>query len=199
MQGLMAYFYDHVRPDSWLELNQCRWNHMGMDVYFRSQPNFARRHPQVGQCRNNMGMECEDCQVTPIEKIYSIHYTQCRKPWNCIGEGSNGDRKGDKSAIPEDSVKLEHCLVLAATWNSYRTDLERQLSNKLTYENSGRNPSQSSAVVAGGQSGDYKREIFQGHCKGYGGDNYIPIAAGSKKGRRRIQELYGITPTALTR
>jgi hypothetical protein len=81
MQGLLAYFYDHVRPGVWIELNQCRFNHMGMDVLYRAQPNFKRNHKQRGQCRNNRGnsYECEDCMVTPLADIYSIHYTQCRK------------------------------------------------------------------------------------------------------------------------
>ena len=30
-QGLMAYYYDMVRPHTSVELNQCRFNHMGMD------------------------------------------------------------------------------------------------------------------------------------------------------------------------
>ena len=29
MQGLMAYYYDHIRPNTAVELNQCRFNHMG--------------------------------------------------------------------------------------------------------------------------------------------------------------------------
>lgn len=31
----MAYFYDVVRPNTAVELNQCRFNHMGMDVRYR--------------------------------------------------------------------------------------------------------------------------------------------------------------------
>jgi len=54
MQGFVAYFYDHHRPNTAVELNQCRFNHMGMDVKFR------------GSCRN--GREtCEDCQTTKME------------------------------------------------------------------------------------------------------------------------------------
>jgi len=35
MQGLMAYYYDVVKPNAAVELNQCRYNHMGMDVRYR--------------------------------------------------------------------------------------------------------------------------------------------------------------------
>lgn len=77
MQGLLAYFYDIKRPHKWVELNQCRHNHMGMDVRYRSQPNFmpGKYRKKVGKCRNNKE-DCEDCMVTDIAKIFSIHYTQ---------------------------------------------------------------------------------------------------------------------------
>ena len=55
MQGLMAYYYDHVRKDNAVELNQCRHNHMGMDVLYRNHPNYMpkRVDPKlVGGCRN---------------------------------------------------------------------------------------------------------------------------------------------------
>ena len=53
MQGLMAYYYDHIRPQTVVQLNQCRYNWMGMDVLYRAPPNFRKRHPKKGQCRNN--------------------------------------------------------------------------------------------------------------------------------------------------
>lgn len=37
MQGLMAYYYDIVRPNTAIELNQCRYNHMGyvfVNIYY---------------------------------------------------------------------------------------------------------------------------------------------------------------------
>ena len=49
MQGLMAYYYDHVRPNTAVELNQCRFNHMGMDVLYRHPPNFRKNHKKVGK------------------------------------------------------------------------------------------------------------------------------------------------------
>jgi alpha-N-acetylglucosamine transferase len=66
MQGLIAYFYDHVRPNTAVELNQCYFNHMGMDVLYRGEPNFRPRIPGVGGCRNGKEV-CEDCMTTNIE------------------------------------------------------------------------------------------------------------------------------------
>jgi len=181
MQGLLAYFYDHVRPGTWIELNQCRYNHMGMDVFYRSQPNFVRKHPQVGECRNDRGTDCEDCQTTPLDEIYSIHYTQCRKPWNCVGEGDT-TRKNDKQAIPEDSVKLVHCMTLLREWNLQRSDLETRLLRALAGGDT--------AAVERGRAGTYVTDVFRGHCAGYGGDEYLPLAGGNVDVLRRIPDLY---------
>ena len=57
MQGIMAYYYDHVKKDNAVELNQCRHNHMGMDVKYRHHPNWTPRlvkKEYIGGCRNTL-------------------------------------------------------------------------------------------------------------------------------------------------
>jgi hypothetical protein len=57
MQGLVAYYYDHVNKDNAVELNQCRHNHMGMDVLYRHEPNYTPGRVKkefVGGCRNTL-------------------------------------------------------------------------------------------------------------------------------------------------
>jgi hypothetical protein len=177
MQGLIAYYYDYFKPNNWMELNHCRHNHMGMDVLYRAPPNFWSRHKKVGQCRNNQDT-CEDCMVTPLDQIYSIHYTQCRKPWNCIGEAKLD--KSQKMNIPIDNVNLDHCMVLQSVWHSTRRDLEMQLIMI----------SQSSSALDESSRGDYKRDVFHGHCFDNGGDNYVPLNMNLLP---FISELYGNT------
>ena len=176
MQGLMAYVYDVLLPDQWVELNQCRFNHIGMDVLYRQMPSFRKNHPKVGQCRNDLDY-CEDCMVTPVQDIYNIHYNQCRKPWNCIGVGSHS-ASADKFSIPEDQVHFHHCMELLTVWHNVRTDLETKLFAQTKDE-----------MLLLGQAGDYKKDIFQGHCKGNGGKEYIPMK-GRPETFRRIPELY---------
>ena len=78
VQGLLAYYYDVVRPNTAVELNQCRFNHMGMDVRYRHPPNFiSRKVKKVGKCRNFKD-ECEDCMITDVSLIYNVHYTECK-------------------------------------------------------------------------------------------------------------------------
>lgn len=183
MQGIVAYYYKTKAPEVWIELNQCRYNHMGMDARMRGEPNFVRKH--MGKCRNN-ATYCEDCMVTPVDDIYNIHYTQCRKPWLCVGEGNEGiprrvrDRtRRDKLLLPVKSVHVDHCLELAKVWHDHRTDLEMKLQ-KLTGDES----------IASGQSGSYMPHVFGGHCTELGPGGYLKISANTHS-LQRAQELYG--------
>jgi hypothetical protein len=161
MQGVVAYYYDVFRPTEWVELHQCRHNHMGIDVTMK------------GKCRNDR-TECENCMTTDLSLIHSIHYTWCRKPWNCIGEGRDTER--GKLSFIEPSVRKEHCLELLSAWHRYRTDLETKLYELTADE-----------TILQGQTGTYKREFFGGHCTKNNG--YLQLA-GRHETLQRIPELY---------
>lgn len=114
---------------------------------------------------------------TEVSEIFNIHYNQCRKPWNCIGEGSRSD-KSNKQSIPEDQVHLNHCMELMTIWHNVRTDLETKLLN-LTGDK----------TIRKGRVGKYKKDVFQGHCTGNGGENYLALT-GKTATFRRISNLY---------
>ena len=184
MQGLMAYYYDVVRPHHWVELNQCRYNHMGMDPKYRHRPNMIAFHPKKGRCRNDLD-DCEDCMVTPMDQIHSIHYTSCRKPWNCIGEvwrkvSDPAEEERLKINIDIKTVDAGHCLELQREWHKMRVDLETQLL-QLTGDE----------TIRAGQNGTYKTDVFQGHCNGNGGSFYLNMS-GRNETLRRISELYEV-------
>lgn len=185
MQGLMGYYYDHVRPNTAIELNQCRYNHMGLDVRYNAHPYFNKRWGRKGQCRNNNPDDiCEDCMVTKTDKIYNIHYTQCRKPWSCIAVGAKGGLKpgGEKKkdyAIDLNAVNLEHCMVLHQLWHSLRIDLENKLFD-LTGDQS---------ILSEGRNGTYRSEVFRGHCYDDGAHGYVRLA-GKEESYARFHELY---------
>jgi len=180
MQGVIAYYYDHIRPNTAVELNQCRYNHMGMDVLYRKMPNFNRKNPGVGGCRNGLDY-CEECMTTEMDKIYSVHYTMCRKPWQCQATGLPGGKKpgGERAtAINIDTVNLDHCLGLVNRWHDLRKDFEDQLY-ALTKDES----------IKNGTAGSYRSDVFNGHCKGDGNDHYLLLSA-SDETFRRVHELY---------
>ena len=182
MQGLVAYYYDVISPGTTVELNQCRHNHMGLDVRYNKPPNFRLKYGRRGQCRNNNPEDiCEDCMVTPSEKIYSVHYTQCRKPWACIGMGSSGGKKpgGQRaSAVNTDVAHLDHCMMLLQKWHAVRLDLETQLFN-LTGDSS----------IMDGTTGTYKSDVFLGHCTEDGFGGYLNLA-GTNESFSRFSEMY---------
>jgi hypothetical protein len=166
MQGLMAYYYDHVRPQTSVELNQCRYNWMGMDVLYRAAPNFKRKHPKVGMCRNDLE-DCEDCMTTDLSEIRSVHYTECRKPWNCVGTGVPGGAKG--ASIDTSAGNFEKCMEVVTKWHELRADFELKLFS-ISFDDR--------LLQASSQA--YKKNIFKGHCGGEGGKNYTQIDASDK-------------------
>lgn len=183
MQGVMAYFYDYVKKDNAVELNQCRHNHMGMDVLYRTHPNYMPNRvakDKVGGCRNGLDY-CEDCQVTDFDKIYSVHYTMCRKPWQCMAEGTPSGKnfKGERGkGIPVGVVKLEHCYMLNRHWHELRSDFEKKLY-ALTGDE----------TIFDSTRYDYKKDVFLGHCSQDGNEGYH-VLSGTNETFQRVSELY---------
>ena len=164
--GLLGYYYDKFKAGTAVELNSCRFNHVGMDNLYRAPPNFnsgfLRKH--VGKCRSGQ-KECEDCTTTDVDSIYVARYhdEQCTKPWSCIAEGKKG--KGTTGTfINIESGKLDHCLDLLHQWHTVRSDLESLLKTETGDKD-----------LDKGQKGRHKKEYFEGHCQKEGAGNYLPI------------------------
>jgi len=80
IQGICSYFFEGLHPGTAVELNRCIYNSMN------DAPKGSKRGknvvPGTMACRD--GKEtCEDCRETDIEKIKSVHFTLCQKPWIC--------------------------------------------------------------------------------------------------------------------
>ena len=173
MQGLPAYFYDEVRPNTTVELNGCRYNHMGANIFYQDVPNFIKRYRDLhGLCRRNVP-GCEDCRKTSLDLVYNIHFTNCRKPWNCAGKSSTS--KGD---IDPRTADYEHCMDVARKWHSMRTDLEQQIQD-LTGDDK----------ILEGKRGQYKADVFLGHCSEDGQQGYLPISA-SKEAMSKMNSVW---------
>lgn len=94
IQGVVAYYYDIKAPFQALELDVCRWNNVVADVVWRGPQLYKEHH---GECRqyplpgvshqDNTPQKgyCEDCRRMGPEmgEVYSVHYTACKKPWEC--------------------------------------------------------------------------------------------------------------------
>mmetsp|Transcript_542 Transcript_542/g.894 ORF Transcript_542/g.894 Transcript_542/m.894 type:complete len:470 (-) Transcript_542:336-1745(-) len=158
-QGLCAYFFGHIRPRKSAELNRCYYNFMA-----DSPRETDKENPR---CRT-MEDECEDCRKVPFEKIKTIHFTLCAKPWWCLAE-EEPDRLGGPDASPL-------CLAAHREWFKTRFLLEQAWSGQdeeysttqVFYEHLKMNISEM---------------VTMGNCrKGPGGNwNYLPMRFPNKK------------------
>ena len=96
IQGVMAHYYDFVRPNTAIELNRCLHNTMADNPRDKN-----------GHCRNG-AKECEDCRSRNIDDIFSAHFTICQKPWIC----------------PHTSPYPRLCAKLHKQWFQARKELE---------------------------------------------------------------------------
>ena len=183
MQGLVAYYYDHVRKDTAVNINGCRHNHMGADVMYRADPFFRTDIEGVGGCRS-FKETCEDCMHTDMKNIYSAHYTVCGKPWVCTTEGvsyaakTRKSYRGENYVINTDAVDLDHCYQLIEKWHATRTEFEEELYT-LTQDES----------IKALRAGDYKSGLFHGHCSGEGAGNYTALEL-KRETLLAVQKLY---------
>mmetsp|Transcript_6430 Transcript_6430/g.10458 ORF Transcript_6430/g.10458 Transcript_6430/m.10458 type:complete len:502 (-) Transcript_6430:2036-3541(-) len=167
MQGLPAYYYDEIAPNTSVELNGCRYNHMGANIFYDNVPNFIRKYKDLhGKCRRNVE-GCEDCRKTDMSLIKNIHFTNCRKPWNCSGCKEVAEQcTGKNDHIDPRTADYDHCMEVARTWHEMRNDLEQKIV-ALTGNDK---------VLSEGQKGTYKKDVFMGHCDADGQIGYVPIA-----------------------
>lgn len=114
--------------------------------------------------------------VTNVTDIFNAHYTMCRKPWACIGEGRK--QRSDSKSIEEYMVHVDHCLALQKVWHETRSNLEDKLF-AITGDES----------IFTSRHGEYMKDIFQGHCTNYSSEGYQRIS-GLDSSIRRIPELY---------
>jgi hypothetical protein len=154
-QGIVAYYYDHFHKKGGgaVELNACRWNQVVADVLWRGP---VRKEEYHLKCRQKQSQTCEDCRITPIEKVKTVHFTACRKPWECTLPHPRRTRNN-----PEDQYRVDNltnvttCGLLFEKWFALRHDFEMQLEKAAGF-------------VPPIRDGPYEPSSFLGYCKGQG-------------------------------
>lgn len=152
IQGLASYYYGrNIQPVSRaVELNRCYYNTMV------DNPHAFNEGLNQTLC-TTLESTCENCRHTPIEKIYTAHFTVCGKPDWCDKKDPNDERKGGKL-----------CMELFRKWHTVRLSLEREWMQQ--YENY---IPELAHVNASESQDSYRRSFFQGHCRQNG--QYIPL------------------------
>lgn len=164
-QGVLAYFYDQVYPGISVELDVCRWNQVVADVIWRG-PGQMQHHMQCRQYPYN-GIEfeqntpengqCEDCRVLPIEETYTVHYTACKKPWECVIPTPRIPRSKAQEYRLQHLTNVTTCGLLFRRYFEMRQEIEGLVAEK------GGLPSDVT------HAGKFHPEYFLGYCKRSGG------------------------------
>ncbi|KAG7368648.1 hypothetical protein IV203_031391 [Nitzschia inconspicua] len=145
IQGLASYYYGHLERNRSIELNRCHYNTMV------DEPTHFNKRLNLTLCRTTED-SCQDCRMTPVEDIYTVHFTAvCGKPEWC-----------------EINHKLDLCMQLFYKWHEVRWSLEQQWANKYPgYKPNAANISSSAKYwnkVLGnmkGHCGDTKRKGYR--------------------------------------
>jgi hypothetical protein len=177
-QGAVAYFYDILKPNTAVELNVCKWNQVVADVIWRGPDRMehhmqCREYPLDGNFEANT--QCEDCRITPIEEVNTVHYTACKKPWECTiphpRQTNNEKQKYRLSHL----TNITTCGMLFSKWFELRQDFE-----DLLEKGTGLKPSQ--------RDGIFEKGYFKGNCANPG--RYIPMIPPPEG--FDVKKLYGV-------
>jgi hypothetical protein len=167
-QGVVAYFYDQLAPNTAVELNGCLYNQVVADVIWRGPK--ALEH--MGQCREYPrpgdtfdvntpeNGKCQDCRSTPVEDVITVHYTACKKPWECSLPTPRETKKKEQVYRLSQLTNVTTCGLLFKKWFDFRHDFEKALEQVGHVKPSQRN-------------GKYYPESFGGYCAGPG--SYISM------------------------
>jgi hypothetical protein len=168
-QGVLAYFYDQIYPDHAVELDVCRWNQVVADVIYRG----PERPDMVGQCRQypedgNFDTntpengKCEDCRVVPIDETKTVHFTACKKPWECSIPHPRvpAPRMKAHAYRLRELTNITTCGLLFRKYFDIRNEVESLIASSL-------------GVPQTTPRGEFRPEYFRGYCKGKG--TYIPM------------------------
>lgn len=107
--------------------------------------NFTANTPENGAC--------EDCRVLPIEETMTVHYTACKKPWECLIPYPRNPRDKRQVYRLQELTNITTCGKLFRRYFEYRKDIEEQIAK-------------AARVTAIEPAGSFYPEYFLGYCGG---------------------------------
>jgi len=172
-QGILAYFYDQLHPKSSVELDVCRWNQVIADVIWRG-PNGPQEH--VGECRDypSPGVahkdntptkgQCHDCRILPVDQTMTVHYTACKKPWECTIPTPRIPAARNKAHTYrlQELTNVTTCKLLFREYFAFRRDVELKIAEATKASTKIKSP-----------KGSFHPDAFLGYCKN--SRQYIPM------------------------
>ena len=150
-------------------------------MQYRNIPAFyPGKRDLIGKCRNGREYDCEDCTITDISLVKNVHYTNCRKPWNCAGEELHKNQPKTALGIDTRTTNITTCYKVMTKWHKIRTHFEDAI-HSYSSDNDDEDKRKIQAAYKRWRDGDYKMDIFQGHCKEHGQNGYNPIILEEEK------------------
>jgi hypothetical protein len=104
-QGLLPYYFQVLNPGHALELDWRIYNNMNSPRSDR----LKRGEETIEYC---FTPDCQDVRDTPFEDVFSVHFTNCQKPWKCLANSG-------------DNPKTALCRAMHRAWFQYRSELEK--------------------------------------------------------------------------
>lgn len=175
-QGLIAYFFDIIYPNHSIELNVCIYNQVAADIVYRGQigppiyNNTCRQYPAYNvsiQDNTIQNKQCEDCRSISVNDIYSVHYTACRKPWDCMLPYPKTSIDRTQTYRLKELTNMTTCGLLFHKYFQYRYELET-----LIMQATGNNQATNNRFNYDTKS-SYHPEYYLGYCRSKG--NYISM------------------------
>lgn len=184
-QGAVAYFYDILYPGRGVAVNPCVYNQVVADVIWRGPAGMeyqqqCRVYPAPGFVHENNTIEygaCQDCRIWPVEDTKTVHYTACKKPWECSDPVPRVPRDKKQVYRLNNLTNQTTCHSVFAKWFELRRDFEELLVKEVGEE-----------FQQLPHDGEYLPHAFLGYCERQG--KYIPLVpppAGFD-----ISKLYGM-------
>lgn len=155
IQGLASYYYAEISKNRSVEMNRCYYNQMVDPPYGKP--------PRNSTCRT-LEKSCQDCRTTPIEEIYSTHFTNCGKPFWC----PNPAQWWDVSPAMAGGEHHALCMDLLREWHLVRRSLETEWKQKFSsFYPKYASPPDTNLTIG------YYLNYSQGHCRAP--REYIPM------------------------
>jgi hypothetical protein len=107
-QGLLPFYYQILNPGHAWPLDWCLHNNMNSP---RDKRLRTKNGTTVDYCLNPT---CQDCRDYSIHDVYSVHFTNCLKPWTCQPHGGHNPKQALCRGMHE--AWFEHRSAMEVSW-----------------------------------------------------------------------------------
>jgi hypothetical protein len=172
-QGILAYFYDMIHRGHAVELDVCHWNQVVADVIYRGPTHMefngtCRQYPHdtKGDFVSNTPEKgrCYDCRALPVRETRTVHFTACKKPWECTLPYPRvpGKRNIAHTYRIRELTNITTCRALFRKYFEIRQEVEAMMAS-----------SPGSFISRHLYEGNFEPDTFLGYCAGKG--TYLPM------------------------